>query len=440
MLSRAAPYVRLLRRNVAFRRLYVAQLISFAGDWFATVALLGLILELTDSATTASLVLVIQTGVFALASPVAGVLADRFDRRRLMVAADFARVPVALALVLATTPDTLWICFVALALMALGAAVFEPTSSAAMPNLVEPEELGEANVLLGSAWGVMLAVGAAIGGLVAATLGRDAAFVLNAASFAVSGLLIVGIKRPFQKPRPAPAPGSAGSHDRSSGPLGSIRVVIHFASRSRLLAALLVSKTIFGVGTGVILMFAVFGREVFHEGDVGIGLLYAARGLGALLGPFIARAVMGDDNRSIVRGILGAVITVAISYTLFPLAPGIWFAALLVFCAHLGGGAQWFLSTFGLQRAAPDEIRGRVFSFDYGLVTLSVAVSTLLSGFLAETFSPAIAVWTMVGLIAIAATAWFLFTRPILRGPYDKASSGTSAGSEPDPRELGSVG
>ena len=410
--------MRLLRKNSAFRRLYVAQLISFAGDWFATVALLGLILELTDSATTASLVLVIQTGVFALASPVAGVLADRLDRKKLMVFADFGRVPVALALILATSTETLWICFVALALMAVGAAIFEPTSSAAMPNLVEEDELGDANVLMGSAWGVMLAVGAAIGGLVAATLGRDAAFAINAASFAVSGFLIVGITRPFQKERtPAAAGQVATQHDHGTGPVGSIRVVIHFASRSRMLAALLVSKTIFGVGTGVILMFAVFGREVFHDGDLGIGLLYAARGLGALLGPFIAKAIIGTEDKGIVRGILGSVITVAVAYALFPFSPSIWIAALLVFCAHLGGGAQWFLSTFGLQRAAPDEIRGRVFSFDYGLVTLSIAASTLLSGYLAENYSPTIAVWTMVSLIAIAGFAWFLFTRPIRRSP-----------------------
>jgi MFS family permease len=418
MKSRLGPYIRLLRGNSAFRRLYVAQLISFAGDWFATVALLGLILELTDSPTTASLVLVIQTGVFAVASPVAGVLADRLDRKKLMVFADFGRVPVALALIFATTADTLWICFVALALMALGASIFEPTSSASMPNLVDEDELGDANVLMGSAWGVMLAVGAAIGGLVAATLGRDAAFVINAASFGLSGLLIVGIKRPFQKPAALSMDGSDGAHhDHGSSPLAAIRVVIHFASRSRLLAALLVSKTIFGVGTGVILMFAVFGREVFHEGDVGIGLLYAARGLGALLGPFIARSVMGTESRGIIRGILGSVIVVGVSYAVFPLSPSIWIAALIVFFAHLGGGAQWFLSTFGLQRAAPDEIRGRVFSFDYGLVTLSVAASTIISGYLAETFSPQIAVWAMVSLIAVAAVAWFFFTRPLLRPP-----------------------
>ena len=78
---RLAPYLRLLRENPAFARLYTAQLISFGGDWFATVALLGLSLELTGSSALAALVLVLQTGGFALTAPLAGTLADRFDRR-----------------------------------------------------------------------------------------------------------------------------------------------------------------------------------------------------------------------------------------------------------------------------------------------------------------------------------------------------------------------
>ena len=414
MTTRLSPYLRLLRDNSAFRRMYAAQLISFAGDWFATVALLGLVLELTDSASAASLVIVLQTGGFALASPITGVLADRLDRRRLMVFADFARVPVALALILVRTPDTLWICFLAVTLLAVGAALFEPTSSAAMPNLVEDEELSTANVLLGSAWGVMLAVGAALGGIVAATLGRDAAFVINAASFALSGLLIVGIRRPFQRSRDL-ADQHDSAHADSGNPLDAFRVVFQFARQSRLLAALLLSKTMFGVGTGVILMLAVFGQEVFHAGDVGIGLLYAARGVGALIGPFLARAIFTLDDRGLIRGILGSVFTVAIAYGLFPLSPTIWVAALLVFFGHLGGGAQWMLSTYGLQRAAPDAIRGRIFSFDYGLVTLTIAASTVVAGILSENLAPAVAVWTMVALIVVAGLAWGLFTRPLFR-------------------------
>jgi len=410
---RLRPYLTLLRGNPAFSRLFAAQLISFAGDWFATVALLGLILELTGSPAVASLLLVVQTGAFAVASPIAGVLADRYDRRRLMVIADVARVPVALAFLLARDPDTLWIAFVAVGLLALGAAVFEPTSSASLPNLVEDAELPEANVLIGSAWGTMLAVGAALGGLVAATLGRDVAFAVNAASFGASALLIVGIHRSFREARDR-SPAGEGPHG-AGGVAESIRVVLRFARGNRTLAALLLSKTTFGVGAGVIVLLAVFGRDVFRAGDAGIGVLFAARGLGALIGPFLVRSVVGVSERGLIGGIAASFGIFAICYGLLPLAPILPLAALAVFGAHLGGGAQWTLSSYGLQRAAPDAIRGRVFSFDYGLLTLTIALSTLIAGFLAERFSPATTTWTMVGLAAVAAIGWITFARPIWR-------------------------
>lgn len=412
---RLRPYLTLLRHNPAFTRLFGAQLISFAGDWFATVALLGLALELTGSPAVASLLLVVQTGAFALASPLAGVLADRYDRRALMVAADLARVPVALAFLFARDPETLWIAFAAAALLSLGAAVFEPTSSASLPNLVEEGELPEANVLIGSAWGTMLAVGAALGGLVAATLGRDVAFAVNAASFALSALLIVGIRRSFRAERGSA--GGASSGREGGGVTESIRVVLRFARGNRTLAALLLSKTTFGVGTGVIVLLAVFGRDVFGAGDAGIGILFAARGLGALIGPFLVRAIVGVSERGLIAGIAASFAIFAVSYGLLPVAPTLPLAALAVFAGHLGGGAQWTLSSYGLQRAAPDAIRGRVFSFDYGLVTLTITLSTLLAGLLAERFSPAATTWTMVGLSAIAAIGWIAFARPVWQRP-----------------------
>jgi MFS family permease len=405
---RVTPYVSLLRRNPAFRRLYAAQLVSFAGDWFATVALLGLVLELSDSSAVASVVLVLQTGGFALASPLAGFLADRFDRRMLLIGADVARVPVALAFLLARDPGTLWIAFGAVALLAIGAAVFEPTSSAALPNLVDREDLGQANVLIGSAWGTMLAVGAALGGVVAATLGRDAAFIANAASFGLSAVLIIGIRQPLQEPR---ATGSDGVPHRHESLAVAVRSAIQFARHSHLVSAYLLSKTTFGVGTGVVLMLAVFGREVFRGGDAGIGLLFAARGLGALIGPFLARSIITMDDRGLLRGIAWSFAVVVVCYAIFPVAPTIWLAAVLVFGAHLGGGSQWTLSTYGLQRSTPDAIRGRIFSFDYGLVTMTIAVSTLLAGFVAEVLPPQFAVWTMVSLIATAGSGWVLFSR-----------------------------
>ncbi len=411
---RLRPYLTLLRRNRAFSRLFAAQLVSFAGDWFATVALLGLALEVTGSPAMASLFLVVQTGAFALASPIAGVLADRFDRRRLMVGADLARIPVALAFLFARDAGTLWIAFAAAALLSVGAALFEPTSSASLPNLVDEAELPEANILIGSSWGTMLAVGAALGGAVAAAFGRDVAFVVNAASFAISAALIVGIRRSFVDTRRAPD-AEADLHPRHEGIIGSVRTVLRFAKGNRTLAALLLAKTTFGVGSGVIVLLAVFGRTVFGAGDVGIGVLFAARGLGALIGPFLVRGIVGTSERGLILGIGVSFVIFGLCYSLLPLAPILPLAALAVFGGHLGGGAQWTLSSYGLQRAAPDAIRGRVFSFDYGLVTLTLTLSILVAGALAERFSPAVATWSMVGLAAVAAGGWIVFARPVWR-------------------------
>src|SRR3954447_4200444 len=410
MRTRLAPYTALLRRNPAFRRLYVAQLISFAGDWFATVALLGLALDLSGSAAIASLVLVLQTGGFALMAPISGALADRVDRKRLLVMADIARVPVCLGFLLARTPDTLWIALVCTILLSAFGAFFEPSSSAALPNLVDDEDLPTANVIQGSAWGVMLAVGAALGGIVAATLGRDAAFVIDASSFALSAFLIIGIRRPFQQLREKLVEG-----EHAVSLVGSIVPVIHFARHSRFVSSLLLGKAMFGVGTGVVLMLAVFGDKVFHAGDVGIGILFAARGLGALIGPFLARATVGTSDRGLLLGIALSIVAVAGSYALFPLAPTVLIASVFVFTAHLGGGAQWMLSTYGLQRHTPDSIRGRVFSFDYALATLSITLSTIVAGVLTEALTPQAAVWTMVALLAVAGAAWIWFSTPARR-------------------------
>jgi MFS family permease len=424
---RMRPYFLLLSRNRAFSRLYGAQLISFAGDWFSTVAILGLALQLTDSAAMASLLLVIQTGAFAVASPLAGVLADRLDRRRLMVWADLARVPVAASFLLVRDPGTLWIAFAATALLSFGAAVFEPTSSASLPNLVEDDDLPTANVLIGAAWGTMLAVGAAIGGLVAATFGRDVAFLVNAASFGLSALLVVGIRRPFSRHRHQAGAAHEMPHPGLRGIGESIAVVLRFARGNRTLAALLLSKTTFGVGTGVIVMLAVFGRDVFHAGDAGIGLLFAARGTGALLGPFLARSVVGLTDRGLLLGITGSFVAYAVGYAFMPLSPLLWIAGICVFVAHLGGGSQWMLSSYGLQRASPDAIRGRVFSFDYGLVTITIALSTLIAGQLAERLPPATTVWSMIGLAALAAIGWLSLARPVIRQPPDPAAAGGEA-------------
>ncbi len=420
----AHRYVRLLRNNPDFARLYVAQLISFAGDWFATVALLGLALELTGSSAVASLVLVLQTGPFFIVSPIAGILADRFDRRRILIAADVARAVVALGFLLARDASSLWIALVCVALLSAGAAFFEPTSSASLPNLVDSEDLPAANALIGAAWGTMLAVGAALGGVVAGLLGRDAAFLLNGASFAVSAVLIVGIRRSFRATR-GPSAGGASDGGPGGRPLtsgvGSLREAVTetaaLVRSSRMIGALLVTKATFGVGMGVVLLLAIFATDVFRAGDTGIGILFAARGLGALVGPFVGRRRMTGGDAGLLAIIALALGAFLLGYALLPLAPTIALGATCVFVAHLGGGTQWTMSSYGLQRAVPDAIRGRVFSFDYALVLMATTISTLVAGILTGLIGPAATLYVLLGAAAVSGVLWLAWTRPLRVAP-----------------------
>ena len=414
------PYLDLLRRNGAFRSLYIAQLISFAGDWFGTVALLGLALELTGSTGVASLVLVLQTGPFFIVSPLAGILADRLDRKHILVASNAARAVIALGFLLARDADTLWIALVCVALLSTGAAFFEPTSSAALPNLVDEADLPTANALIGAAWGTMLAVGAGLGGLVATLAGRDASFVANAAGFAVSAVLIARVSASFRAP-PQESPPVQVPARGAVVILDPIRVTAALVGRSRMVGALLLTKATFGVGMGAVLLLAVFGRDVFGAGDAGIGLLFAARGVGALVGPFLGRRFMTGDDRSLLVVIAIAMGSFVLGYGLLPASPTIALGAACVFLAHLGGGAQWSLSSYGLQRLVPDEIRGRVFSIDYALVLLATTVSTIVAGQLVGPLGPSVTLYVLVGAAGISGLVWFAWTRPLRRPTHEEA-------------------
>src|SRR5438132_2880188 len=151
----------LLSRNRDFRSLYLAQLISFGGDWFLLVALYGVVLRLTNSPLMASLVLVSQLVPYFFFVPVAGALADRLNRQALMVGADLVRAALCFGFFL-VGPGTVWVLFVLQALLAVFTAVFEPAAEASVPNIVDREDLSLANSLVGSAWGTMLAIGAGL--------------------------------------------------------------------------------------------------------------------------------------------------------------------------------------------------------------------------------------------------------------------------------------
>src|SRR5437773_7475353 len=234
---------RLLRTNRDFRLLYFGSLISLGGDWFLTVALLDLVLSLTGSATLASLMLLCQTLPIFIVTPFAGQLVDRIDRRKLMIVVDVIRTGACLLPLLARTPVLLPFAYAGVIIISVGSAYFEPASQAALPNIVKAEELGPANVLMGSTWGTMLAVGAAIGGVVTMRFGRDVSFVVDAISFLVSAGILSMMRVRFNESR---------EHHDAPPLLESIRETARYARANPRVLALLLVKGGHGLGAGVI--------------------------------------------------------------------------------------------------------------------------------------------------------------------------------------------
>src|SRR5689334_8811101 len=188
-------YFALLRGNRNFRLLWLAQIVSELGDWFYTLAVYNLLLDLTGSrAQSIGLAVVLQVLPSTLIAPTAGVVNDRIRRKRVMIAADLVRFFIVLSMLLVRSRGTVWLVYPLLFLENLGIGFFEPAHSSAIPNIVAEGEVLTANALASITWSFCLAVGAALGGATAAWLGRDAVFVLNALSFLASAALIARMR------------------------------------------------------------------------------------------------------------------------------------------------------------------------------------------------------------------------------------------------------
>lgn len=411
----------LLRRNRDLRLLFLSQVVSFLGDWFADVALLGLVLDLTHSPVAASLVMVATMLPVFLVTPLAGPMVDAFDRRKLVVVVS-ALQTVAALLLLGVGHSTVWLAFAARAAIAALSAFVAPAMQAALPNVVDAEDLTRANTLIGSVWGAMLAVGAAVGGAFTVAFGRHASFMADAATFVAAGAFIALIRRPLNAPRREEVIRVRPVHDT----LDAFR----YAGSNRSVLLLLLSKAGLGLAGGVVPLLAVFGSDVFHSGDAGIGLLLAARGAGALVGPLVAqrRLVRSEVVHESIAGILILCGFGAIVYSLGYLgvagAPALTVAMAAAFMAHLGGGAQWTLSNLGLQLATPDALRGRIFAADFALLTLTMSASFVLSGWASDRLGPR----PVTVVLALIAGAWGLLYLSVTRRASLAAAAPPRAG------------
>jgi len=376
--GRAVGYVELLRGNHDFRRLFIGGLVSQTGDWFNSVALLTLLLSLTGSGEAVGYILIIKLLPSFFVGPLAGVVADRFNRKTIMIIADVLRGIIVLGFLVVQRPDQVWLVYTIAAVEIAISTFFDPARSAAIPGIVSRAELISANALSSASWSVTLALGAALGGLVTDAFGRNTAFVIDSLSFFVSAAFIAAVRIRSS----TSARSKHVSLADATGVTDLIEGARYLKSNPRVMALLLV-KSGWGLGGGVLLLLTIYGKQIFpigRDGAASIGLLYAARGTGALIGPVIAGMISSGVPRTMRRAITIAFFVSATFYLFYAQSPSLVVALICVLGAHSGGSIQWVFSTTLLQMTVPDRFLGRVFALEMALLTLTMSVSTYVTG------------------------------------------------------------
>jgi MFS family permease len=391
--------LRLLAEGRAYRRLWAAQAISLGGDWFTLIALAVFVSRDTGGSglAVAGLVLMqLLPGV--VVGPFAGVLADRLDRRRLLVASDLVRCGLVLLLIpAARTGHLLPVYALALAHFTVS-TVFEPTRSALLPRLVEPRQLVAAVTLSTVTWSVMTAAGGVVGGTTLGLVGVTGAFLIDALTFAASAAFIAAIPVP-------PAPRKAGEPSPARFRDGLLYGVAHPAT-----GAVLFVKAINGVAI-VDTFIVIYGTRIFPLGPNGgrsVGLLWACFGVGAMLGPLLLNAANDGSVRRMRRLIVAGCAFLSGGLFLLGAAPSLAVAGAAVVVRGMGGSATWTYSTIILQKSVPDPLLGRVFALDLANAFVAAMVFSLLWGYAIDHAGIRTAVFAAAAVSLLPLLAWTL--------------------------------
>jgi MFS family permease len=335
-----------LLKNTRFLRLWIGQGTSFLGDAVSMVALVVLVVQVTGTASAVGGALIARL-LPTLASPLAGVLADRLDRRLVLVASDLARAVLVLGLVFARDLATI---YVLVFFMGLARTIFNPTVRAAFPSVVGAGDLTRANALITGTFSVSETAGPALGGLLVATVGVEAAFVLDSVTYLISAALLSIIRLP----RPQREEGEAGfGEDLKSG--------FAYLARSRVPLAIVLGAFLTVLTVNITIPAEVFlAKRTFDAGNAGYGLLVGLYGGGMVLGSALMVA-LGDRVRLLPLYFLG-VFAMALALVGTGLAPTFGLALGALALVGVANGTENVTTDTILQKRVPDAFLGRVFS------------------------------------------------------------------------------
>ncbi|MCW5960311.1 MAG: MFS transporter [Pyrinomonadaceae bacterium] len=431
-------YTELLKSNRNFRNLLWGQFVSEMGNWFNFIAGLGLVRVVSDASPTAAGILFVARIIpFAVFSPIAGTFVDRFSRRQVMIWSDLARMFIALAFLLVSTADDLWIAYLAMASLSMFGAFFEGAKNAAAPNLTGKEGLLAGTALLFSTRFLLMAIGSALGGFAATFFGYEIAFIINAASFGFSAFSVWLIPdeatraqlRPRELAEPViPAPITPAGGFTQTAPLkpprresfySELKEGFHYTVKNRFALTILLMNIIWATGGGAInVIFERMGgvyfadRENWHP-DLAVAILWTAGGLGLTLGMLVAHRTEAaiDRNKSHSKFIVATLVIHGILFAVGGIMPTLLLFVVFVFISRALIGVEYAVQETLFQRSLPDRIRGRISTLDRGAEMLVFGLSSYLASELMFLITPQ-TLTVISGLLSAAAgLVWFFRER-----------------------------
>jgi MFS family permease len=422
-------YKQLLKANASIRYLWAGQVVSEIGDWLNNIAVLALAIELAGAGRQG-----LALAVYALArhvplfvfGPIAGVVADRVDRRHLMIAADVARSGVALGFLFANVWRSLTMIFITGAVLFCASSFFNAAKRATIPNLTNGTgELASANSLTASTTAATIALGSALGGISAAFLGRNIVFVLNAVTFLISAEMIrrinFGVRSSEFGVQSAKHKAQSSFFNLLSQVFFDFRDGIHYVRRVNLLWTIFIVVAGWGLGNGAArATYSLFGARfgevaasglVKHPADFGISVLFVAMGLGGVLGAPLARRFILAGPESLGQRMGLSIFFDGCGLALFSLMPSLWVAALVLVLREINFVIWWTAQQTMMMSNTEDRFAGRVFASFETLTTLTMIGAMLVAGAAVDTIGIKAVALCGGFIIAFSGLSWFVLSR-----------------------------
>jgi MFS family permease len=379
-------FLGLLRDNRNYRFTWSGQIVSEVGDHFNNIAVFSLALANTGSGLVVAGVLIARAIPAVLAGPVAGVLLDRLDRKRIMIASDLVRAVVALTFILAIPAGRTWLLYILGGLLMFASPFFTSGRASILPSIATRDELHTANSLTQLTQWTTVTIGSFLGGVSVTAFGYKLAFAFNAFSFLFSAFCIsrLRVEKGFRAAR------RDLSEDRVARPWHEYKEGLRYMRSQPLILAIGLVAVGWATGGGAAqILFSVFGENVFHRGPAGIGVIWGSAGIGLIIGALVAHRL--GRNLSFA----GYKRTISISYlihggayVLFSQAPTFALACACIALSRAAVAVSSVLNFAQQLRHVSDEYRGRVFSTIESWNWMTMMLSMALAGVASEHYSP----------------------------------------------------